>query len=60
MGLTRLALTSWKSVRGQNVSQTSALCQGAFKEVKMGRSSIDTGILEVCKRLECVADQCFG
>ena len=38
------------------MSQTSAL---NLAEVKMGLNAIDTRILEVCERSECVPDQFF-
>ena len=47
MSLTRLAPESWKSARGQNVLQTSALGGGGCKEVNMKLYSIGTSILEV-------------
>ena len=34
MDLCRLALKSWKSVRGQNVSQTSVLDMEGLQEVR--------------------------
>ena len=37
------------SVRGHNVSQSSALNLGGSKKVKHGLNLIDTRILEVCK-----------
>ena len=56
MGLTQLAPESWKpcrghnmSVRGQNVSQTSALSLRGSKEVNNGLNSISTRILGVCE-----------
>ena len=49
----------WKSVRGQDVAQTSALSQGGSKEVKMRLNSFGTGISEVCEGSECVANQYF-
>ena len=49
-----------KSVRGQNVSQTSALSLGGSKEVKIGLNLNGIGILELCQRSKCVADQCLG
>ena len=59
-GLNGLALESWKSARDQNVSQTSALGWGGFKEVKGRLNSMGTRILKVCERSECVADHCIG
>ena len=41
------------------MSQSSSLSRRGSKEVKMGLNSVGTRILEVCERLECVADQCI-
>ena len=40
-----MAPESWKSVRGQNVSKTSALNQGGPNEVKIGLNTFGTRIL---------------
>ena len=56
-GLTRLAPESWKSVRGQNMLQTSALGRGRCKELKRKSNSIGTRVLDVYERPECVADE---
>ena len=60
LDLTRLTPESWKSARSQNVSQTIALGWEGAQKVESGLNSIGTGILEVCKKPECVADHCFG
>ena len=72
MGLTQLASESWKpcrchnmSVRGQNVSQTSALSLRGSKEVNIGLTQLAPESWEsvsgknVC-RPECVMYHCFG
>ena len=55
-----MELEFWKSWRGQNMLQTSALYLGGSKEVEMGLNLYVTEILEVCERSDCVANQCFG
>ena len=54
-----MAPESWKSARGQDVSQTSVFNLGGSKEVKMRLNLIGTRILEVCERSECVTDKCI-
>ena len=59
MGLTRFAPYTWKSVRGQNMSQTSTLNLGGSKEVKI--SGLTRMAPETCKSVRGlkVSDQCL-
>ena len=56
---TLLAPESWKSASSQNVSQTVSNRVICFEKVKSGFNSIGTGLLEVCKWSDTVADRRF-
>ena len=56
---TLLAPESWKSASSQNVSQTVSNRVKWFEKVESGFYSIGTGLLEVCKWSDIVADRRF-